>query len=55
MRIAQQYFVASYAESSLAQSYLHEKRKLDPATIAQRGIGYAPDNAYGLPRLLKEK
>ena len=54
-KLAQQYFLAQYEASPLAQQYLLHDRKLDSATISTFGIGYAPDSHYELLQHLRAK
>lgn len=54
-KLAQQFFVDALQKSKEAQNYLHEKRKLDDATIEHFGVGFAPDSSYDLWNFLKGK
>lgn len=54
-KLAQQFFVDALQKSKEAQNYLHEKRKLDDATIEHFGVWFAPDSSYDLWNFLKWK
>ena len=53
--LTQQFFKSQLQNSSEAQSYLKEKRKLTDQLIEQFGIWYAPDKNYELIQLLRSK
>lgn len=55
LRVAQQYFLDELAKSQDAKTYLHEKRKLTDDVLQTRGVGYAPDSSFWLPKLLLQK
>lgn len=55
MRIAQQFFSDELTKSAMASEYVSEKRKLSPEIVQLRGVGYAPDASYALPKLLAQK
>lgn len=54
-RLAQQYFVSELGKNDTAMSYFKDKRHLDTDIIQQFGLGYVPDQHYGLIQYLKGK